>query len=376
MDLSSKVQAFIEEYTGKMIAFQNNAVVPAGSCMNVPHQFIYEMLGLTDPDIIYGAYAYEVYTNFASLPAAKYFTLVANTSTNVPVVGDIPVFGQTENTPEGHICLFVSGDVNSLTCFEENYPTGSTAHLQTHSYDGLLGWLHFNPPGQSPTQNATATDQQITDQLSAQIQATNSCQAQLKEATAQAATLQTELTQETEQVQSLKEQLKDAQSQITTLQTQLGDEQKEIVNLNTQIEIQASSNKDYATEIYALTHENSDLTSSFNSIVDGLGVSRTSKTLEQITKAALSKEDDLDILLKAAGVVEGLLHNVAATLQLDDPNATDQQVANNIISYVKSLQGKLQSIMPKGQAVGTTMLPQSSLWGKFIGWFWQKKGGL
>lgn len=369
MDLQTKVNTFVQKHTGQMIAFQNNSEVPAGSCMNVPHQFIYEVLGITDPHIIYGEFAYMVYTNFANLPASKLFTLVPNTPTNIPTSGDIPVFGQCQEMPDGHICLYVSGDVNSFISFDIDYPYGSTAHLQTHNYNNLLGWLHFNNPTEAVTQNVTVTDQQVTNQLNAEIEALNSCQTQLKEATSQNATLQTELTTATEKIQSLKEELSNANIQNTTFQTQLSGEQKEIVNLNTTIEQQASSNKDYATEIYNLSHSNTDLTNSLNSIVDGLGVSRTNKTLDQITKDTLSKEDDLDLILKAAGVATGILHNVAKELNLDDPNATPKQIGDKIIQYTKKL--SLKNLLPSKSADGV-IITGESLWSKFISFWWTK----
>lgn len=350
---ASNLQGFITEWTGQVIPFTD---VPTGSCMAVAHQYIFEVLGLTNPLIISGQYAYEVYTNFANLPANQYFNLVANSLTNVPNPGDIIVFGQNAtDTPEGHLSLFVSGDVNSFVSFDQNYPTGSSAHLQNHVYTGsetVLGWL--TPKTSSPTTNVDVTTPQLTDQLNAEIAALNSCQTQLKEASAQNATLQSQLTTAQDEIQSLQGQLKDANTQITTLQTQLSGEQKEIINLNTTIEQQAASNKDYATEIYTLSNANTSLTSSFNSVVDGLGVVRGTQTLAQITKAALTKEDDLDTLIKAAGVSEGILHNMAQTLQLDNPNATDQQVANNIIAYVKSLQGRLQNLLPTNPQTNTT----------------------
>lgn len=368
MDLQTKVNTFVQKYAGQMIAFQNNSEVPAGSCMNVPHQFIYEVLEITDPHIIYGEFAYMVYTNFSSLPASKLFTLIPNSPTNIPSAGDIPVFGQSQDMPDGHICLYVSGDVNSFISFDMDYPYGSSAHLQTHNYNNLLGWLHFNDPVSSTTQNVAVTDQQVTDQLNAEIAALNSCQTQLKEATAQNATLQTQLTSVQDQLQSSEEALKSANDQITVLQTQLSGEQKEIVNLNTQIEQQASSNKDYATEIYTLSHTNTDLTNSLNSIIDGLGVSRTNKTLDQITKDTLSKEDDLDIILKAAGLATGILHNVAKELNLDDPNATDQQIGNKIIQYVKKI--SLKSLIPSKNQTTENSVPSKNPFSRFIHIWW------
>lgn len=371
---ASNLQEFITEWTGKMIPFQD---VPAGSCMAVPHQYIYEVLGLTNPLIISGEFAYEVYTNFSQLPAAANFVLVQNSLTNVPDPGDIVIFGQNAtDTPQGHICVFVSGDVNSFVSFDQDYPYGSTPHLQNHVYTGtenVLGWLHYNPPGTSATTNVQVTDTQSTDLLNAQIAATSQCQSQLSTANATISGLQTQQQKDQDLIQSLQDEKSEFTTQITALQAQLGNEQKEIVNLNTQIETQASSNKDYATEILTLSHDNTSLNNSLNSIVDGLGVSRTAKTLDQITAAALSKEDELDTLLKAAGIVEGLLHNMAKTLQLDDPNATDQQVANNIITYVKSLQGKLQNLVPQKPAFTVTTTSNQNIFSKIIGWFWIPK---
>lgn len=368
MDLTAKGKAFVQKYQGQMIAFQNNAEVPAGSCMNVPHQFIYEVLGITDPHIIYGASAYMVYTNFASLPASKFFTQVPNTPSNVPSAGDIPVFGQCQDMPDGHICLFVSGDVNSFISFDMDYPYGSTAHLQTHNYNNLLGWLHFNDPASSTTQNVAVTDSQVTDQLNAEIEALNSCQTQLKEAASQNATLQTQLTSVQDQLQSSEENLVDAKSQATTLQKQLAATQAEIVNLHGTIEAQAKTGLDDSTQILDLSHEKDALTSSLNSIVDGLGVSRTGKTLDQITKDALSKEDDLDLILKAAGVATGILHNVAKELNLDDPNATDQQIGNKIIQYVKKI--SLKSLIPSKNQTTENSVPSQNLFSRFIRIWW------
>ncbi len=345
--MDQKVQAFLNEWNGKIIPFVN--VLP-GSCMAVAHQFILEVLGITDLLVIYGEFAYMVYTNFASLPAAKYFTLVPNTPTNVPSAGDIPIFGQTTDTPEGHICVFVSGDVNSFQSIDQNYPTGSPVHLQTHTYNGLLGWLHFNDPAASPTQNVPVTNQQVTDQLNAQIQATNSCQQQLKDTTDQNAILQKNKTDLQQQISDLEGELKDAKTELTKIQALADNEQKEIVNLHLAIEAQAKTGVDDNTKNLDLSHENADLTASFNSVEDGLGVSRTQKTLEQITQDALSKEDDIDVLLKAAGLATGILHNMAKEPGLDDPKATPQQIADRIIQYVKGLGGKLQSLnIPKPQ---------------------------
>lgn len=361
MNPQAQLQSFIAQYTG--VANVGDTSENTGQCVGLVEKW----LDVFQLPHIWGN-AKDLLTNADT----GVYTTIANTATNSPGVGDIFVFGTLYGGGMGHCGIVTQADVNTVTLFEQNDPTGSAPQIKQYPYlPGAVGWVH--PNVFTATSSPTVTDQQVTDQLNAQIQATNACQSQLKEATAQSASLQTQLTAETEQVQSLQEQLKDEQAKNTTLQTQLDGEQKEIINLNTQIETQASSNKDYATEIYTLSNANTSLTNSFNSVVDGLSVTRTGKTLDQITKDALSKEDDIDLLLKAGGIASGIMHNVAKTLNLDDPTATDQQVANKIITYVKGLQGKLQNILPSKSEDGVITTGQS-LGSRFIGWFWKPKG--
>jgi len=42
----------------------------------------------------------------------------------------------------GHIAIYYEGDVNSFVSFDQNFPTGSSCHLQGHDYQNVLGWLH------------------------------------------------------------------------------------------------------------------------------------------------------------------------------------------------------------------------------------------
>lgn len=70
---------------------------------------------------------------------------VKNTPTNVPLPGDVMVWGRSFSPafwlPYGHISIFVSGDINRFTSFDQNWPTRSFCHLQPHTYKGVVGWL-------------------------------------------------------------------------------------------------------------------------------------------------------------------------------------------------------------------------------------------
>lgn len=368
MNPQQQLQTFEAQYTG--VANVGDTPQNLGQCVGLIEKWL-DVFNLP-----------HIWGNAIDLPAnapAANYTVINNTPTGSPSPGDVFVlkepYGATLQNGQtvylGHCGVVIVADLNQVTMFEANDPLGAAPQIKSYSYTNDCQWIH--PNIFSPTVTQTVTDQQSTDLLNAQITATSNCLTQLKSATEQNATLQQELTTAQNQIQSLQEQLTDEQAKITALQTQLDGEQKEIVNLNTQIETQASSNKDYATEIYNLTHANSDLTASFNSVVDGLGVTRTNKTIEQITQDSLSKEDDIDLLLKAAGVASGILHNIAIDLGVNPTNLSDKEVGDKIIQYVQKLP-TLTNIAQSASTVAKNISSKNSnLFGKFFAWLglWQ-----
>jgi hypothetical protein len=68
------------------------------------------------------------------------FVFIANTPTNVPQAGDIIEWGRSTTLPWGHIGVFLRGDVMHLVTFDQNWPMGSPAHEQAHTYVGVSGW--------------------------------------------------------------------------------------------------------------------------------------------------------------------------------------------------------------------------------------------
>jgi hypothetical protein len=129
---------FISKWTNKPIDF--DGIYP-NQCMDLAHQYAYEVLNITDKSVLSAPSAYQVYTQFKW---PNYFTKIQNTPTGVPIKGDILIFGQSIG-PFGHICVVVEGEMNSFKSFDANWPVGTLPHIQTHSYNGVLGWLRFVP---------------------------------------------------------------------------------------------------------------------------------------------------------------------------------------------------------------------------------------
>jgi hypothetical protein len=122
---------FINKQTGKPVDF--DGVYP-NQCMDLMHQYVYDVLGLTDTRLLAHPSAYQVFTDFTE---TDYFEKIANTPTSVPQKGDIVLFNKTSSNPFGHVCIFVDGDANKFNSFDANFPTGSLPHIQNHSYTFL-----------------------------------------------------------------------------------------------------------------------------------------------------------------------------------------------------------------------------------------------
>lgn len=125
---------FIKKWTGKPVDF--DGIYP-NQCMDLMHQYSYEVLGITDKAVLAKPSAYQVYSEFSW---DSYFKKVANTPTGVPDKGDLVVF-DTKVGQWGHVCIFVDGDAKKFNSFDANFPTGSLPHIQSHDYVGVSGWL-------------------------------------------------------------------------------------------------------------------------------------------------------------------------------------------------------------------------------------------
>ncbi len=148
---------FITKWDGKGIDFDGYY---GDQCVDLMNQYCVEVLGIANPmSVLAGGTAYEIYQNYNG----SQFTKIANTPTGVPSAGDILFFEPNiagVTGPAGHVSVFITGDVNNLTSFDQNYPTGSLCHKQAHSYAAVAGWLHLKATaGDNVTRKSSFFDQ-------------------------------------------------------------------------------------------------------------------------------------------------------------------------------------------------------------------------
>ena len=145
---------FIKKYTGVAVDFDG---VYGVQCMDLMHQYMYDVLEIKDGTVLSSPTASQTYTNFRW---GNYFKKIDNTPTGIPLKGDIVFFGTTVGSA-GHVCVFVDGDMNKFNSFDANWPVGSLPHIQNHNYVGVLGWLRFIPQPQATVNKYETAYKQI-----------------------------------------------------------------------------------------------------------------------------------------------------------------------------------------------------------------------
>lgn len=155
--MQDKFDQFSKQTNGKFIEVEDAGAY--AQCMDLAFSWC-DVLGIPR-EAIRHQYAYQVW-NLATDLTRKYFDLIPNSATNVPVVGDMPVFGTTVG-PAGHISIETgkSNSINLMT-LDQNWGTPKYTREVTHAnYSGVIGWLH--PKGQTPVTNYDAVLNQIRD---------------------------------------------------------------------------------------------------------------------------------------------------------------------------------------------------------------------
>ncbi len=127
------LQELINRYNGKPVEVEDPSNVD--QCMDLAFAWT-DSLGIPRA-AIRRLYAYQVYTQPNDL-TRQHFDIIAKAG--IPRAGDLMVWGTSVGVA-GHIAIFVSGNSSGFTSFDQNWPPGSKAHLQSHTYSGVLGWL-------------------------------------------------------------------------------------------------------------------------------------------------------------------------------------------------------------------------------------------
>jgi len=123
------LNAFIKKYDGKFVEAGGSANA-LNQCVDLANQYINEVLGFSK---ILG-------TNAKDFPkkAGGNYVYYEKSPDRIPETGDLVIWG---NGKYGHIGIFVEGNNKSFKSFDENYPTGTPAHIQGHYYKNVIGWL-------------------------------------------------------------------------------------------------------------------------------------------------------------------------------------------------------------------------------------------
>lgn len=209
---------FIASRTDKPVDF--DGIYP-NQCMDLMHQYVYDVLGLTDKSLLAAPAAYQVFTNFK--PAwSQYFEKIDNTPTNVPTKGDIVFFGQSIGE-WGHVCIFLDGDTTSFRSFDANWPTGTLPHIQKHDYKGVLGWLTSKYNTTDPLKELQGRFDDLMDQFVILKDKYDRMSASSEK---ELAKLATEIGQKNTQIDKLQE----SNSNLTSQLIVMGDQVKSAIN--------------------------------------------------------------------------------------------------------------------------------------------------
>lgn len=129
---------FVKKYNGKFLEVAGSPGAE-DQCVDLANGYIRDVLKLP---IIQWTDA----KNFPKHPIAKeHFEYIKNTPNGVPQKGDLIIWSGTQ---WGHIAIFLSGDVNWFTSWDQNWPVGSVCHKVNHSYTNVVGWLRPLKGGQ------------------------------------------------------------------------------------------------------------------------------------------------------------------------------------------------------------------------------------
>jgi hypothetical protein len=117
---------FVKKYNGKYLEYNNDAY--KNQCKDLFSAYNKEVVG--NDKYIYGD-AKDLLNN-----APKEYYDKAGT----PQKGDAVIWG-TGIGKYGHVAIFIEGNKNGFTSFDQNFPIDSPCHLQNHNYKNIIGYL-------------------------------------------------------------------------------------------------------------------------------------------------------------------------------------------------------------------------------------------
>lgn len=123
---------FVKKYLGTKVDFDGQW---GGQCVDLYRVYVKEVLGFPQSPGVGGAA--EIWDT-----AGDKYDYILNTPTGVPQPGDIVIWNRRVGGGFGHVAIFLSGNANSFTSLDQNWPTLDLVTKTQHTYTNVIGWLH------------------------------------------------------------------------------------------------------------------------------------------------------------------------------------------------------------------------------------------
>ncbi len=131
----------IKKYDGKQVEVHGSANAKF-QCVDLVNAYIRDVLKL--PII--------KWTNAKDFPskAGSNYEWIKNTPLGVPKRGDIMVWNGNVGNGNGHIAVYLSGNVMKFTSFDQNWSVKEKCKIESHYYRNVSGWLRPRGDGMNP----------------------------------------------------------------------------------------------------------------------------------------------------------------------------------------------------------------------------------
>jgi len=195
---------WLETNNGKYVEVAGSATA-LNQCTDLANSFIRDVLNFPIIE----------WTNAIDFPkkAGDRYQWIPNSPSALPEAGDLMIF---KLGAYGHISVFIEGNLSSFRSFDQNYPLGTPAHVQNHTYSSVTGWLH--PLNVKIEDDMTEEQKRILDFLAGKTEG------DVREAFGALA----DLPNLTKQIDSLKASQEDLEDRITILEGILRKTEKDI----------------------------------------------------------------------------------------------------------------------------------------------------